>query len=140
MTERDGWNVPVCTQEQASSHCMQPVHLSGMIFKLLAMESPGSPVFPKDPRFRMPVVRQPGRGFWARRVHRLLVAQAKQHRPPAVRTGSYQAGSLPPGFEQSIHEVLPAHLVETEINPLDGIIAVGPGAGIALLPINRNGR
>jgi hypothetical protein len=37
MTERDGWKVPVCTQEQASSHCMQPVHLSGMIFRLFGM-------------------------------------------------------------------------------------------------------
>src|SRR2546423_12237407 len=129
MTERDGWNVPVCTQEQASSHCMQPVHLSGMIFKLLAMESPGSSVLAKDPRFRMPVVRQPGRGFQTCRVHRLLVAQAKQHQPPALRTGSNQAGSLPPRFEQSIHQVLPAHLLETEINSLDGIITVWPGAG-----------
>jgi hypothetical protein len=37
MTERDGWKLPVCTQEQASSHCLQPVQRSGMIFKLLGM-------------------------------------------------------------------------------------------------------
>ena len=43
MTERDGWKVPVCTHEQASSHCMQPVHLSGMIFRLRVM---GIPLFP----------------------------------------------------------------------------------------------
>src|SRR5262249_19143331 len=31
MSEREGWKVPVCTKEQASSHCKQPVHLSGII-------------------------------------------------------------------------------------------------------------
>lgn len=32
--------VPVCTHEQASSHCMQPVHLEGMIFRLFVVPGP----------------------------------------------------------------------------------------------------
>src|SRR5438552_3361244 len=39
MTERDGWNVPVCTQEQANSHCIQPVHFSGIILRIFVIDT-----------------------------------------------------------------------------------------------------
>ena len=37
IRERAGLNAPVCSNEQASSHCMQLVHFRGSISRALCM-------------------------------------------------------------------------------------------------------
>src|SRR6266542_4322396 len=88
MTDRDGWKVPVCTQEQASSHCMQPVHFSGIILRIFVIDTIPSGTGGRD-QARDVVGRsltvQDGSGFRKRRS-----AVTAEFLRPSVAAGSGQ--------------------------------------------------